>query len=143
MGCDIHMHIEVKINGKWEHYGAPNITRNYTMFGMLAGVRNQDVEPISQPKGFPYDASVLTTLEYMEDYGHTPSWLSSEEMAEFSRRWSAYGKSIGGKFQDYDLEHSVLHSYLHGNGFCDHVIYEDGYLPDGIEDTRLVFWFNS
>lgn len=27
MGCDIHLHIEVKINGAWEHYATPRVDR--------------------------------------------------------------------------------------------------------------------
>ena len=28
MGCDIQLHIEVKHEGKWEHFGHPPIYRN-------------------------------------------------------------------------------------------------------------------
>lgn len=74
MGCDIHPVLEVKgEDGKWhgkvlcwcsrtgsapDTEGALYIHRNYSLFAMLAGVRNYDgVKPIAEPRGVPDDAS--------------------------------------------------------------------------------------
>ena len=32
MGTDMHLHIELKIDGRWEHWSAPRIDRNYEFF---------------------------------------------------------------------------------------------------------------
>lgn len=49
MGCDIHLHAEKRINGRWEHYKEMPYFRNYEVFGKIAGVR-----------GYPYSERVLT-----------------------------------------------------------------------------------
>jgi len=41
MSCSIHLHIEVKVDGTWEHYGEPSINSNYQLFEKLAGVRGE------------------------------------------------------------------------------------------------------
>ena len=66
MGCDIHVHFEIKLNGKWEHYSNPSIDRNYELFAKMADVRNDyenPIIPISFPKGLPKDLSVVTKFE--------------------------------------------------------------------------------
>jgi len=40
MGCDIHWHSEVKVDGVWHHHSNPRISRDYWLFALLAGVRN-------------------------------------------------------------------------------------------------------
>jgi hypothetical protein len=87
MGCDIHIHAEVKRGEAWEKVGAifkndyydperpsktdsdgytwnPKYTdepydgRNYRLFAILADVRNYDGwKPISSPRGLPEDVS--------------------------------------------------------------------------------------
>lgn len=61
MGCDIHAHIELKVNGKWEHYSCPNIQRWYTLFTRICGVRgNDNITPIDKPRGLPEDLNIVT-----------------------------------------------------------------------------------
>jgi len=83
MGCDIHAHAEVRINGKWEHYSDLHIKRNYELFARMANVRNHgDVEPISEPRGIPEDATFLTKFDFAR-WGidaHSASWLSGVEI---------------------------------------------------------------
>ncbi len=153
MGCDIHLHIEVKVNGKWEHYAAPSIDRDYRLFATMADVRNEDHRyvPISKPKGFPEDASILTRL-LREDYeidGHSDSWLDHNEVMILEDRLKSFfeedRKENPRLFSlDYCLEHSILHTYLGENSFTAHWRYDDiPYLPKGITDFRFVFWFDN
>ena len=51
MGCDIHLHVEVKIKGKWLHYNHPNIDRCYWLFTKMAGVR--EIEGVEACEGLP------------------------------------------------------------------------------------------
>lgn len=147
MGCDIHMHIEVMVAGKWEHYAAPSVDRWYRLFGLMAGVRNTEVAPISKPKGFPEDASIVTKLIYEDEKldAHTVSWLNHDEIIKLEdtlEKWSE--ESEAGKWPQYDLEFGVLHTYLSGNSFTAHWRYDDcRYLPEGIDDVRFVFWFDN
>lgn len=148
MGCDIHLHIELMTNGKWEHYATPNIVRWYRLFGAMAGVRDESEPPIISPKGFPSDAAVLTRI-IREDYGidgHSDSWLDHNEIMQLEDRLEEWAKSAGDKepWNRYDLESGILNTYLSGNSFTSHWRYDDmPYLPSGVTDVRFVFWFDN
>lgn len=146
MGCDIHLHIEVKVSGKWEHYAAPSVNRWYQLFTWMAGVRGDESEAISRPKGFPEDASDLTKIlrnDYGSD-GHSDSWLDHSEIMKLEDLIKDWCESSEKNFFDYDLEHSLLHTYMAGNSFTAHWRYSDvRYLPEGIDDVRFVFWFDN
>ena len=112
MGCDIHMQVEyrTKVGGTMQwcdgnlyevnkfHIKYPdepkyirvhlnNERRNYTLFGLLAGVRNYDIKPIASPRGFPNDASKPIAEEY-DSWGldaHSASWLTLAELMNAAR----------------------------------------------------------
>ena len=50
MGCDIHAHFEIKVDGEWLHYSQANINRNYRLFEKMAGVRGENKNAISLPE---------------------------------------------------------------------------------------------
>lgn len=135
MGCDIHPHIEVKINGKWEHYSSPPIQRCYGLFAKICGVRNNSerfITPIAEPRGLPPDISELTKICWDEDGGHTPTWLTGEELELVIFFHENYTESI---------THLKEWGYLNGNGF-DVKKYPESHSPK-IEDCRLVCWFDN
>lgn len=143
MGCDISLHVEVKINGKWEHYNHPYIGRNYELFCKMAGVRQYEdsPEPISQPRGLPEDASVMTSFDSRHDGidGHSHSWLSSTEAGQV-QKWFEEQSPKGTLF------HPPLFGYLFGNDIDSYVRHpKDGErLKElGLEDARVVFWFDN
>lgn len=141
MGCDIHLHIEYRVNGKWEHYAAPHVNRWYGLFSVMAGVRGGH-KPIVEPRGFPEDATMFTRWEY-ERFGidaHSASYLQNREILQLSN-WLQKRSEIDGKF--YNLEHTVLHTYMGGNGLCDFLEYDGEYAPKGTDAVRLVFWFDN
>lgn len=88
MGCDIHATIEYnkwkdRLPSYWIGMAKDfDIDRLYTLFGYLAGVRDDDVEPLSKPKGVPIDASYefKEELESWDSDAHTTSWLTFEEL---------------------------------------------------------------
>lgn len=129
MGCDIHLHSEIKIQGTWYHYSHVSVTRSYTLFGKMAGVRNKEVTPLSLPKGIPSDCSVVTLMDYEDWNGdaHSASFLSWSEIVEL-------GSWIKNRGED---EFDYFGYFLHND-------YSDvSAAPDYIEDVRFVFWFDN
>lgn len=120
MGCDIHMYIEKKIDGKWipaqgfMHVYSDDRTldvpyadrftdRDYLLFGFLAGVRDCTNQHFV-PKGFPKDASKEVSGVY-NGYGsdaHTPSYLTLKELQSVD--WDNEMITIGREFLKHQLE---------------------------------------
>ncbi len=147
MGCDIHLHIEVKAHGKWEHYTHPRIPRNYTLFGKMAGVRG-DEPPISPPKGLPVDCNAATKLDYDIEGpdAHSASWLSSSEVCEL-KTWGDsqpyFGVKADGTRNGFWFDN--LFGFFFGNSFDDWGEYPYDFKrvkEFGVEDFRFVFWFD-
>lgn len=130
MGCDIHAFIEVKTDGKWELYRALSLQRSYNLFTRMAGVRdrNANVMPIALPRGLPDDVSRLVRLsrEHWGSDGHSDSHLNGAELDEIISELMKEQFDFG--------QHGF--GYLEGNGFS-----QD--LPEWIEETRCVFWFDN
>ena len=88
MGCDIHVCLEVKLRGAdtWEHFLHSTGNRCYRLFGRIAGVRDEEVEPISYPRGIPGDASALTKAlcSAVEHYSfiHSRTYLTASELID-------------------------------------------------------------
>ena len=131
MGCDIHMHVEYRIqrnnkpaqwcdgnlyeaNKFYELYQEDdepkyvrvylnNERRNYTLFGLLAGVRYFGIKPIASPRGFPDDASKSITEEYASwgSDAHTASWLTLAELINSARSHSDLLNNLVKELQDY------------------------------------------
>lgn len=151
MGCDIHAHVELRYQGKWEHYAIPNIDRWYDLFGIMAGVR-REVTPIVEPKGVPEDMSVITRLDWelwAED-AHTASWFNEDELDELQKWLDRQKKQADKKGEKYtgnqfDLESGVLGgTYMFGNSLTSFKHYNDiNYIPEGADAVRLVFWFDN
>lgn len=127
MGCDIHMHVEVRLRASdatWHHWSAPTVRRNYALFAKMAGVRG-DEDPIAQPRGLPRDASVVTAWAselYGED-GHTHSYLTNVEIEELRVWWQReHSRDYGTWF-----ENAIMGSAP----------------PEKACEVRLVFWFDN
>jgi len=135
MGCDIHFHSEVKVNGKWEHYSEVGIDREYDLFAKMAGVRNyRGITPISEPKGLPTDISVVTRLdaEKWRDDGHSWSYFNSKEICKLQ----SWIEDQMGSENSWELER-IYWGYIFGSAW------NVEKLPPGIEDIRFVFWFDN
>lgn len=127
MGCDIHMFVETRGDDGWrmamgedDSYG----TRNYAVFGILAGVRRRGIGPISEPRGLPHDTSdgVSKEHEFWEMDGHSASWLALPEVLAFN--WSAHAFAAGTEFPQWAAALPAL-----VNAPADRI--------------RLVFWFDN
>ena len=135
MGCDIHMVLERKANGKWigvdtyqghesalgKGYAWPEATnRNYRRFAALAGVRGDGPEP----KGMPDDASDTAKIlsEHWGSDGHSHSWFPLAEAAAIF---------LATAHQPNDFAQKYPEAHFFG---CD---------LENPEEYRLVFWFDN
>lgn len=134
MGCDIHVHFEIKLNGKWEHYSQPRIERNYELFGRIAGVRNEDIRPICPPRGLPRDCSITTAFCAGRAKGHAHGWLNATEIETVFDFHRHITKNNMLAFEQW--------GYLFGNGWNNFLEFRDDF-PKEIEDIRMVFWFDN
>ncbi len=149
MGCDIHLHTEVKIGGEWHHYSSPNVDVKYQelLFAKMAGVLGTHGEtlaiPISNAKGFPDDLSLITRMSVAwwgpERVRH-PSWLARDEIAllfwwieekdeDFNRGSEVFGDCLGFSWRKHDLSED-----------CETYVGDE--IPE-VEDVRFVFWFDN
>lgn len=147
MGCDIHARVEVynRETQKWEKIYMyipdkytpgrlrevePYNGRDYTMFGVLAGVRYM-VEPIAQPRGIPQNASYGVRVDWESDseWCHTPSWLTLAELQLAVKDKKRYDKD----------ERQSLKSLINGIDFMVDASWR--YAEDS--EVRLVFWFDN
>lgn len=139
MGASIHQHIEVKdLNGKWHHYAAPHIYRNYAYFALLAGVRGS-LQPIVAPRGLPTDASFVTLHDYEYDKHDSfgpkhVGWLNADEIIRLQERLNDYYAGQGLSRQEADLEDNFFHTFIGQSSVA---------LHKGWEDVRLIFWFDE
>jgi len=123
MGCDIHASIEAQKYEDLDWWGEVEniqIDRWYELFARLAGVRQSvpEFEVISEPKGFPNNASYETT-DFYERWGpdaHTPSYLTFYEI-----------KKLPEKFHN-ELFYKVMQ------------ILAEKY---GEHSVRVIFWFDN
>jgi hypothetical protein len=138
MGCDVHAHVELKIDGEWHHYNHPWVSRCYPLFSLLAGVRRSgDIEPYSEPRGLPSDATMITRLELGDPYMHSQSYINSHEFIKVLERWHEFCALPGNEDYPTDL-FTHYFGYIMGYEFP---VRMPLHLP--IEDVRLVFGFDS
>lgn len=110
MGCDAHFFLEKRVNkGSWEidsghkycnlnncHTEShpieiPSLSgRSYYFFGLIAGIRSNEAEPLIEPRGLPPDLSTVL-LNYFNSGGfHTPTYLTPKEMERVFKKYLKY-----------------------------------------------------
>lgn len=168
MGCDIHMYVEYKINSKdnstWrcgdyfkvydplseiptmkriELYG----DRNYSLFAVLADVRNYDlVEYIAEPKGLPDDATEYVKQEY-SNWGsdaHSCSYFTLQELIDYHNEHDQRDflghdilKPLINRLKLRADELDVIWNFEWDNSFTRDVAYKKS------DNIRIVFWFDN
>ena len=142
MGCDIHMHVEIKQGGRWHLWAQCSMHRDYNLFSLLAGVRQEDdsPRPIAEPRGLPADVSevVKRHSDYWGEDGHSHSYLSAKEWVKVVE----YVEKQGGVSSPFDWETSEI-GYVYGHSVSGFVRYPRDWKRTNIEDIRLVFWFGN
>lgn len=86
MGCDIRIFVEYYNHrvGQWGKPFEVEVNRNYDMFGILAGVRSLDYEPIDEPRGVPADCKNWKSGD-LPMYVHSHSFVYGEEVLARSK----------------------------------------------------------
>lgn len=148
IGTDIHGFVSVrdKNSGKWRQIHLyrvdkyrnalreiePYNGRNYTLFGVLAGIRYMpEGGPIVDPRGIKIDAApdVYDTWETEKEWGHTAGWLTLAELRLAAKDRERYTKE----------ERQSLKSLIHGIDFMVNASWE---WADDM-DVRFDFFFDS
>lgn len=154
MGCDIHIYAEQKNDkGEWElmYDIEPFSNRQYSIFAWLANVRNYSgLIPISEPMGFPEDASPQVAADY-NAWGcdaHTPSWLSVKELLNFNYDAPCEDRRVtvktgpnswnGGATCNQGEGRQTTYRELFGEDF-----FEDLNKLRAFGAERIVFWFDN
>ncbi len=172
MGCDIHMHVEIRENNEWHYFQGEHFSlsdwekeytgqskgnvpfdwRHYKMFAFLAGVRGT-LTPIKEATySLPEDVSDAVKNEWDDDNGHSISYLTARELFEFD-----YSKDIDTltnkrriltektKVKNYTYD-SIEETYYDILGGPDAMFFthvkELAELGD-LDDVRIVFWFDN
>lgn len=62
------------------------------LFGLLAGVRNAEIQPLAEPRGIPNDVSDSLKAEWEQwaGDGHTPSYFSLAELLDAREKKSTF-----------------------------------------------------
>lgn len=141
MGCSIHLHVEVKIDDEWHHWGAPSIGQDYELFEKMAGAHGDERNAITPPRGLPDDITKPTKFDVArwDDDGHSHSWLSVDEIDLLRSWWESRPGSVA--LSLYFEEH-LLAMHLFGNSLTEWHRYPDEN-REGVQDVRFVFWFDN
>ena len=168
MGCDIHVHLEISSSSgqRWRTFSEVDIDRDYTLFAVLAGVRNSSINPIDhiEPKGLPDDPSwdVINHATHLItdaiDVGleTRETTVSTETAQEYlDNEWtSRYGddRIINSDYHSFswltceELAHAlqVYETYTSEvNSQMKAVLQMMTSLQDSGMAARLVFWFDN
>ncbi len=137
MGCDCHSHVEIQVNNKWVYAGQISISRNYALFGVLAGVRNEDITCVSgKEKGLPKEVSKPMSI-FSEDYGrdgHSHSYLDYNEMLEAKKIYEKY------TYENWQAEKEQYRKFP--KGIIETMEQLKTTFPK-ITNVRLVFYFDN
>lgn len=90
MGCDIHVFIERRVKGVWQKVEVDKDllpeSRNYELFGLLAGVRGLENKPWFSDRGWPRDSCYKEDMN-MDFHNHTYFYVDELDKV----RWDDYG----------------------------------------------------
>lgn len=103
--------------------------RNYNLFGVLAGVRVNKIEPIDYPRDLPEDLSeeIRDEYTYWGSAAHSTSYYYLSELLK-----SKYRKLDVETLKDYGISH-----------FFKDVLDRCVQIADDPKDFRILFWFDS
>ena len=136
MGCNVHLHIEVKINNEWHHHSESYPDRNYKVFAKMGNIRNSFViEPLSDNRGVPEDATFFTKV-FEKSSGYTLKGHSYLNLIEIAILHDWIRREVG-------LDYLDCIPYVNGNWIDSLYDSTDNYKDIGVTDARYIFWFDN
>lgn len=129
MGCDIHLHAEMRINGRWEYAGSVEVGRCYTSFGKIAGVRDNNQTQLTYPNGLPEDVNPMTRFLIMKTTDHSCGFMEGKHL----KKYTTWARSDKREEPVIDIVKELKWSF--GYEIDEKVIYS--------KDFRLVYGFDS
>lgn len=141
MGCDIHLFAEIQVKDQWHLLNVINTRAGYWLFSRLANVRNSGgFTPISTPRGWPDDASIVSQL-YKEGWGvdaHSFSWISAAEIRQLFD--DLYGTECPSWMPDKELWKVIRENGIYGLKFGD-CLNDDW--DSCVDNVRWIFFFDN
>jgi len=136
--CKIHNYFEIKIDSKWKYWRDKNdysIGRDYTLYSLLANVRNYlNIEPISEPKSFPIDASVYVKKIYdcWKNDAYDASYLTIDEIYNYK------------EYKNNNFWFRLYFDWFY-TSILSHIVEHVNKRFAGIDtkNIRMVFWFSD
>lgn len=134
MGCDVRSFVEVWDGAQWKWLRGDLFTdwrnlptfepfdRSYPLFGLLAGVRDNDVPVIHPPRGLPADMDPELRRRFgfvlAQDCPHEPGsrcMCAYEDAGEFGHSWAT-----GAELLAYDFTRTLPCPACHDRGCGQH-----------------------
>jgi len=133
MSRDIHMHMEIKIRDKWEHYRYSKEPKDLRFFDNMMdrvdGIKFQVPDDLTQ--------ITMLNLKYWVGDAHHIGILGLEAIKQVESWWNL----ILAK-QNSDNTDNASFGYLFGMRWCSLIEYPTE-LPFEIEDARIIYWFDN
>lgn len=137
MGCDIHLYEEIKINNEWQLLREIGTPRFYTLFALMADVRNNGtIDPISMPKGIPAGLSdqTLERLSSWNGDAHSESYFEYDEIKFLFTLLRKMYKDEKNILSDVFPESQALVKYQ---------AEVNDIIVSNFDEIRWVFWFDN
>lgn len=146
MGTTMHTHIETKKDGKWLHYGAPAVARDYAVFAAINGKRldcldemlRKDIRPQASIKSLPDDMSEVTKICYEQDkesyYLRDEGILTAKDIENLQAHLDELREKHPHWIGSCDLEEDIFRTYIADSAIASH---------RGWDDVRIVFWYDN
>lgn len=143
MGTTMHAHIEVKKDGKWLHYGCPDVSRDYLVFACVDGTRKNSFKD-SAPSSYDRIRPVCGIHELPDDMSEVTSVCLEEDrdcgLKGFGVIYAPEIAALQKELKELmpsglnDLEEDIFKTYIAGGSIAAH---------KGFEDVRIVFWYDN
>ena len=146
MSITMHLHIEVKKDGKWFHYGSPcmsNLPEKYFIYAWMTGEGleytrsrfREQIQPVASIKGLPEDLSEVTKICYEQDTKqyrlHGEHTLMADDIQTLQEKLWEQNPDDNRLY--WDLEETIFRTYINsGSIACHH----------GWDDARIICWYN-
>lgn len=158
MGTTLHAHIEVNKDGRWLHYGCPDVMHNYLVFACINGMRKDSFD--NRPELYNKIRPVMKKSVIPDDIHSLPEDISEVtkiclEMDRMDYKLKGFGvldseglenlqQQLNEIYDQFpfttgfdkkpDLEEDIFKTYIGGGAIAAHRYFND---------VRIVFWYDN